>query len=356
MSAHRHRITLGLLDTPLPVKILLDRLNRELRAAGLREIRKRMLEMDLGRLVGLRLIEQIGQREFTAPVDFAGFRSFYRRMADQDVVPLDPDHELRWLSGNEILALEIARGILCAPKAPGASISGENPLAQAIDGLVGRLGVGSDVRRANASCVSAQTFSKEAYDPAILALVLRATRTGDGLAIMYESLATAGAKLVRIQPIRLALVDNEWFLFAWDGAARKLKTYKISRMASATIVTQLRGAPGMLDSEVDAALLDRFRSTSNQRRVRVSIRIGPIAWPHVRNRTWGYQQRIEELGDGWRRLSFATGGLDGVRWWALGFGADAVAEAPLELVAWLREQTARAAKAYASDKSGSQAH
>jgi len=346
MSASRQKHILALLEEALPIEVLLKRLKHRLDHEGERQVEKRSLQMDIRRLTRLRLIERVTRRELEVPAVLDGYRSFYRRIPGQDLIPLGDDHQLHWLTEDEVLALEVARGLLAAPRRKPGETQVEDPLAEAIEALLNRLGVDKRVRNQARLLVTAQTFSKERYRPTHLADILRALRLKNGLQIDYEPLGRP-AHPALVQPVRLVLVDNEWYLFAWERVTRMLKTYKLSRVRSAVVVAQLRDAPAMLDAQVEQALLDHFRSTSNQQRTRVVARFSPQAWPHIRDRLWGAnQQPPDVLADGWHRLVFSTGGIDGVRWWLLGFGAEVVAEQPAELVAWIRDQITRSAGAY----------
>jgi WYL domain len=73
------------------------------------------------------------------------------------------------------------------------------------------------------------------------------------------------------------------------------------------------------------------------------LAVSPGAWPFIQGRTWGTNQKIDDIPDdlpsGWRRLSFTTTGIYECRYWILGMGTSVRAEKPSELVDWLRAET-----------------
>lgn len=151
-------------------------------------------------------------------------------------------------------------------------------------------------------------------------------------------------------PLRLVLIRGEWYCVAWN---KGLGMYRMARMTRANIAA--RSPPGMprhLPSQmVDDLLADSFFATGSAdstRRCRVQLAASPGVWPFLAGRTWGRSQRVEEgpadLPAGWRRLSFTTTGLAECRYWLLGFGASVIAEAPLGLVQWLRDEAAQVHK------------
>lgn len=325
---------------PLPVEELLARLNRRLRSERAPEIQRRMLQNDLAwlrqRFPGT--LEQVGRAALPASTDFPGARRFWSLGGAEALLPVDAD--LAAVSELEVLALHAARAVLAAPPPPDAGRHDEGPLAAALGRLIERLGLGSaklpDVLGVNPG-------APQPWEPRHALAVLRAIRLGDGLRMTYRPLEKSEHEVVA-QPVRLVLTDGEPYLWAWDGAAAKLKNYKLARIGTLAPCPRLSGVPSGLDSEVRAALKNAFRGVSGAtQRGRVVLRFSAGAVPHVRDRRLGPAQTWEALPGGAARVSFNTHGLEAVRHWVLSFGARVTVEEPVALVQWVRTEARRMA-------------
>lgn len=344
----RIRLILALLaEQPLPADELLPRLNRRLADEGLPGIQKRMLQMDLAWMrqhLGAGVIELVPRSRLDHPAAaFTHHRQFWRLSGTETVIPVST--ELVAISELEALALHAARAVLAAPPAPGAArASGdEGPLAGALGRLIGRLGLG-DARLPDV--IGVNPAAPQPWTPAHALAILRASRLGEAVAMSYQPL-NKPAHDVLAQPVRLVLVDGEPYLWAWDGAAAKLKNYKLSRIAAVEPRPALRGVPTGLDAEVRASLANAFRGVAGQaQRGRVVLRIAADAVPHVRDRRLGTAQRWTDLPDGAARVEFNTHGLEAVRHWVLQFGPRVVVESPPALAEWVREESRRTLSAY----------
>ena len=133
----------------------------------------------------------------------------------------------------------------------------------------------------------------------------------------YEPLNKPAHPVVA-QPIRVVLVDGEPYVWAWDGAARKLKNYKIGRIRTVEQRDPLPEVPSGLDAEVRGTLSSSFRGVAGAgQRGRVVLRVTAIGIPHLRHRRLGTSQAWEDLPDGGARVSFNTSGIEAVRHWLL---------------------------------------
>ncbi len=269
---------------------------------------------------------------------------FWRLGGAETVIPVAA--ELVVVTELEALALHAARAVLAAPPLPGAAkgaAGAEGPLAGALGRLVGRLGLG-DARIPDV--IGVNPAAPQPWEPAHALAILRAIRLGEAVAMRYQPLGKA-AHEVLAQPVRLVLVDGEPYLWAWDGAAAKLKNYKLARIGAIASRPALRGVPSGLDAEVRASLANAFRGVAGQaQRGRVVLRAVADALPHLKDRRLGAAQQWEDLPDGGARVSFNTHGLEAVRHWVLQFGERVVVEEPAALRAWVREAARRTLAAY----------
>jgi predicted DNA-binding transcriptional regulator YafY len=338
----RVRLILDLLAAqPLPIEELLTRLNRRLAGARTAQVQRRMLQNDLAwmRQVFPGAIEQVARGSLVpATSDFPDARRFWRLAGGEALLPVDVD--LAAVSELEVLALHAARAVLAAPPSPDGARGDEGPLAAALGRLIERLGLGSarlpDVLGVNPG-------APQPWEPRHALAVLRAIRLGEAVSMTYQPLEKA-AHAVVAQPIRLVLTDGEPYLWAWDGAAGKLKNYKLARAVALVPHPRLKGVPPGLDAEVRGSLHNAFRGVSGSaQRGRVVLRFAAGAVPHVRARRLGPAQRWDDLPDGGARVAFNTHGLEAVRHWVLSFGSRVIVEEPAALASWVRAEAVKMA-------------
>lgn len=252
-----------------------------------------------------------------------------------------------WLTEDELIALVAARGFLREPDPstpPTTAEPGQGDLlAGALGRLLDRAGVQDSANILARQVVTVSRFGAASLCHSCLALALAATATGEVLEFNYENLK-GDSRTVTALPLRCVLIKSEWYCIAWAGC---LKCFRICRMSHARrLRTRPAGAPTHIPAhEVDALLASAFYATSSDRpkdRVRVSLAVSPLAWPHLRDRRWGESQKMDDapqdLPAGWRRLSFTTAGLAECQHWVLGMGAGVRAEGPAALVAWVQDQ------------------
>lgn len=336
----RARLILDCLrDRPLPVSALLPRLASRLAAAGLPPVRRRALQQDLARLArsypdALRLCtrRQAGVNDG----DFPGCRRFWMLGAGEALLPVSQD--VVAVGELETLALHAARALLAAPAPPGGGTADEGPLAAALGRLIQRLGLGI---AGIPDIIGVNPAAPQPWRPEHALVALRAMRLGDGLAMRYRPLASP-ERDVAVQPVRLVLNDGEPYLWAWDGAAGKLKNWKLARVVAMSPRAPLPGVPRGLDREVVAALRHAFRGVAGaHQRARVVLRAEAGAVPHLRDRRLGPAQTWQDLPGGAARIAFNTHGLEALRHWLLQFGSRIRVESPSELAAWIRSEAGR---------------
>ncbi len=332
----------------LPAEVILPQLNRALRTAGIPEISLRTLQHDLEWLLtnlGKAGIERVVRADLQPPppTEFHRYRIFYRLIGAEDLIPITS--ELVFLCEMEALALVAARAQLATPATPGVKDATAGPLADALDNLIRRLGLGAKDDRIP-DILAVTQAAPEPYDPAHLLAILRAIRLRDAVEMEYRSLGKP-MKAVTAQPIRVVLVEGEPYLWAWDNEAKKLKNYKVARVESVTRRDGLPNVPSGLDAEVRGNLSAGFRGVSGPgQRGRVVLRLTAAAVPHLRQRKLGGNLDWKDLPDGGAKVAFNTSGMEAIRHWLLQCGGEVVVESPAALVAWFTAETERMAAAY----------
>lgn len=262
---------------------------------------------------------------------------------------------LTWITDEELLALVAARGLLhhedrslAATAGAASSLQG---LSSAIHGLIVRAQLTEVAGHQGRHVVAVSRFGAAPVAPQTLSTCLAATASSQGLRFIYTNLEGVTDKRI-VAPQRLVLIRGEWYLVAWEGI---LRMFRLSRITgSIERVRPPKDTPIITSRNIDELLDESFFATGSmdrRKRCRVVLAISPGSWPFIEGRTWGLNQRIDaepsDLPAGWRRLSFTTTGLNECRHWVLGQGLGLKAEAPQELVDWLRQETASLASLYA---------
>ncbi len=335
-------------EQPLAAEDLLIRVNRLLAKEPVPEISLRTLQHDLEWMqehLGNEVIERVPRSSLEREPTVGGSarRWFYRINGAEELIAVSS--ELCFVSEMEAIALRTAQALLAGPPNPDRTPADPGPLAAALDRLTNRLGLGVKDSRIP-DIIGVNLSTPEPYEADHILALLRAIRLGQAVEMQYASLGKP-AHAVVAQPIRLVLTDAEPYVWAWDQASQKLKNYKVARILSLVRRASLTGVPTQLDKEVRASVSKSFRGVAGtQQTGRVVLRVDKAGVPHLRGRRLGGVQVTTDLPDGSVRVEFNTAGLDAVKHWLLQFGALAVAEAPKQLVTWMREQSQAMAARY----------
>lgn len=321
----------------LPPPALLDAVNKA-KAREDRPISRRCLELDLAwirRKMG-PVIEAVPRSRWPGdpPAGYPEARKFLR-LIDPDPPSQVPD-SFRTVTALEAAALDAARAMLAGPSKDGS----QGPLANAIDGLIKRLalpGGGAEER------ITVRGLPRQPYEPDVLVACLRAVRNGQGLTGTYRPRHRA-AHPVRLQPVRLVLVDGEPSLWAWDGEDREVKRYSIARLGEVKPIARLADVPSDVRGEVKRRIAADFKGMGSGAPRRVTLRVLPPAVGQIEGRTLGQGQTCERLPDGSLRISFLSlgayrrsekaknpRGMPPIAAWVLSLAPDVQIESPLDL-------------------------
>lgn len=285
------------------------------------------------------------------------------------------------LDHEELVALVAARGLLRLPT-DGPAERSASPYPGLLDGALHRLlhrsGAVAAATELAPEAIQVFRFAARAQDPALLAVVVAATVRGDAPRFTYTN-RQGNTHAVHASPRRLVLFRGEFHSFMWTpataadsgrddidpltgragGETGRIKQYRVGRMRTVERTReQPRGCPASIEQwRIDRELAEAFETTGSTRdrdRHRVRLAVSPQALPHLEERAWGGDQKWTDappdLPAGWRRLEFVTTGLEACRHWVLGFGSSLRAEAPAELVKWLREEATRLVQALSAPR------
>ena len=163
----------------------------------------------------------------------------------------------------------------------------------------------------------------------------------------YHKLGGEQAEARRVQPLHLACIDNQWYLFASDlGRGGSIRTFALTRMSGLRATGERFERPAHFS--LDEHLADSFGVFSSPAAERVRLRFDAFCARLIRERDWHASQQITTAADGSLELSMQIGVSPEVERWVLGWGAHVEVLEP----ASLRAAIARTAERVAEQNGG----
>ncbi len=164
------------------------------------------------------------------------------------------------------------------------------------------------------------------------------------ITISYRKAGDKKATERDLDPFRLLSYNGEWYLIGFCHLRRKILTFALSRIQQAILLDKNRKTEE--PKHLKEQLADNFGIFSAETRHPVRILFSGKSAHIVRERLWHPEQRLEEIGDDKIRLSFSAGDLGEIKRWVLGWGKDAVVQAPRELIDEMEKEIGEMGNAY----------
>lgn len=138
--------------------------------------------------------------------------------------------------------------------------------------------------------------------------VLLAHAAADHREVLFTHTGAHGAQPRSVEPVRLVFLSDRWYLHGWDRDRRDWRTFRLDRIADASL-TGNRFVPARLPREDVAALLrDRFHPPAEEEVV-LELDADPVTAASLLHRVDG---TLEPLGDG--RGTRYTARVDSHEW------------------------------------------
>lgn len=133
-----------------------------------------------------------------------------------------------------------------------------------------------------------------------------------------------------IDPYQIANINNEWYLYAFDHKRRDIRCFVPTRIESAETTGKAFDRP-------DSFSLDNYLSSSfgvfkGDESYSVRIRFSRTVTPFIKEKIWHPTQKIKSLKNGEVELQMNLSHLTDIKRWILGWGSQAKALSPDELV------------------------
>lgn len=198
-----------------------------------------------------------------------------------------------------------------------------------------------------AQALSIRNTGVSKTDLQVFDIVSRAVRDSRCLQFSYHKLNTRKPERRRVQPLHLACINHQWYLFAHDLVRRGGRTFALPRIQGKPRLGARFKRPD--DFSLPRHLAQSFGVFSGAGNHRIRIGFTPFAARLIREREWHPSQKITEFPNGAVELQLRLGSFEEVERWILGWGSEAEVIAPTALKRRVAEAIGRMHKTYAPD-------
>lgn len=145
----------------------------------------------------------------------------------------------------------------------------------------------------------------------------------------YKSPHEKETKQLDLQPRRVFLCRQAWYIAAYDNADRQTKLFRLARFHDLELTSQ----PITVDRNFSLRefLGNAWTVYRGERDWPIEIEFTPEASEIVAETNWHHTQAIEFCDDGSAIFRATVSGLEEIQWWVLGFGPRAKVRKPKEL-------------------------
>ena len=222
------------------------------------------------------------------------------------------------ISEGELVALSVARKALTQYR----GTPYEKPLRDAFEKLTA--GLRDQIQFAWSGDLDASISFRAAGhgvgDLGTFEIASQALLHSEELEFAYHKIGGVQAETRRVQPLHLACIDNQWYLFASDqNRDGSIRTFALTRMSGLRATGQKFERPEHFS--LDEHLADSFGVFSSPAAERVRLRFDAFSARLICERDWHASQHILAAADGSVELSMQIGVSPEVERWVLGWGA-----------------------------------
>ena len=138
-----------------------------------------------------------------------------------------------------------------------------------------------------------------------------------------------------VDPHHLACIDGEWYLFAYDHKQCDIRIFKPTRMEDIAMTGD--SFERCETFSVDKYLSGAFGVFTGDRVFDVIIRFSTNVADYIREKEWHQSQQLKNLKNGGVELRLELSSLVEIQRWIMGWGGEAIALEPPELVKSIKE-------------------
>ena len=190
--------------------------------------------------------------------------------------------------------------------------------------------------------ISFRAAGQGAGDLATFEIASQAVLGSEEVAFAYHKIGGSEGEVRRVQPLHLACIDHQWYLFASDlDRGGSIRTFALTRIADLRPTGRHFERPAHFS--LDEHLADSFGVFSSPTAERVRLRFDAFSARLISEREWHASQVTETMVDGSLELSMQIGVSPEVERWVLGWGAHVEVLQPASLRAAIAHTAARVA-------------
>jgi predicted DNA-binding transcriptional regulator YafY len=243
---------------------------------------------------------------------------------------------------SELLALYFSRGLL-------KPLQG-TPLYDAIESALGKVGAaipaqGHVLLHGFDRSIAVSNFGWKDYRQSkeIIASITKAVHHGFTLRVTHATVRHKSAVARLVDPYKLWYANGGLYLVGFDHDKQDVRVFAIDRIRSVEVTK--RRFEILSGFDFDEYQKTAFQVIGGEPQL-IRILFSPEQAAYVAERIWHGSQTLEAQPDGSVILSFNVASLWEVKRWLIGWGADAVALSPQELVNDLQNELSLLQKLY----------
>jgi proteasome accessory factor B len=264
------------------------------------------------------------------PLEFDGHKRGYHYTEEVNAFPT------LQITEGELVALVVAEKALQQYR----GTSFEQPLLSAIQKLEQSLPNTISLDLADvARTISFRTRAEPMLDLGIFETLAKATTARQQLELTYRKPGQHQPEQRRVDPLHLANINGEWFLFAYDHLRKDIRTFVPARIKAIRPTGKTFVRPQKFSLE--QRLRGSFGVQSGGGQFEVVIRFNPRAADYIREKKWHDSQQLRDLKSGGVELQMKLSSLSEVERWVLSWGGDAKVVRPAELAFAVRQAATR---------------
>ena len=278
--------------------------------------------------------------ELHAPIEYDRQENGYRYARGDYVLPFLP------VDGKDLFSIGVAAQVL--------ALLGAAPLARDLKDCYGRLAelMPPAVRLPPETVMEKLALRANAFRPVrddTWQAVVDCLQRGVSLSIRYRHAGGRPGEPRVIRPYALILSGRDWMLLAPEESSDQVKSFYLARIDAATPTGRRYAIPR--DFDVDAFYRDTFGIfVGGGKPFRFSVRFSRDVSDEIREIRWHPKQKVETAPGGEAILELPARSVREARRFVLGYGHDALALAPPELVDDLKREVSALMQDYGGGK------
>ncbi len=144
--------------------------------------------------------------------------------------------------------------------------------------------------------------------------------------VHYESFFDGKTLSLHLRPLKLSFIERAWYLFAFSETHEEIRTFKLVRVRSMTVLKRQFSTPGV--EAADDHLGQAWNMIPEGVVHDVHLHFEPKVARNVAEVRWHQSQRVEFNEDGSCEFHVHVDGLGEISWWVIGYGDQVTVHKP----------------------------